>query len=240
MQWALLTLNFLPIILFFVRYVPNHPILYWNRLLVGGPEQRRVADVLNPAHLRLLEEAPSFNDMLFPNDMGHLHHVHTVHGYSALQPASLFHWPPGIEPPPEPIADFMYSGNERGSSTGELMPLTNRENARLRCEERNVSITAETLNSMIVSIAPGPSDRLLRADTFYPGWEAQMNGRPISVEHSKFPFSVIEVPASEAALVVIYVYRPSHLFATICLAVAAGLFVTLALVCRHEQPRSVA
>jgi hypothetical protein len=239
MQWALLILNFVPIILFFVRYVPNHPALYWNRLLAGGREQRRVAQVLNPAHLRLLEEAPSFNDMLFPNDMGHLQKVHTVHGYSALQPASLVHWPPGIEPPPEPIADFMYSSNERGRSTGKLIPLTNRANARVRCEERNVSITAETLNSMMVSVAPGPSDRLLRTDTFYPGWEAQISGRPSSLEHSKFPFSAIELPGSEIALVITYVYRPSHLFAAIGLVVAAGLFVTLALVCRCEQPRSV-
>jgi hypothetical protein len=93
MQWAVLTLNFLPAILFFSRFIPNHPVEYWDRLVASGPEQRRVATALNPGHLRLLEESPGLNEMLFPNNMGHLQQVHTVHCLSALQPASLFNLP---------------------------------------------------------------------------------------------------------------------------------------------------
>lgn len=229
MQWALLVMNFLPIILFFSRYVPNHPLGYWQRLLAGGPEQRRVAAALNPNHLRLLEETRNFNEMVFPNNLGHLQQVHTVHGYSALQPASLYHWPSGVNPPQEPVADFMYSSKERGSSTGELTQLTDNDDSRVRCDRRNVSITAETLNSLTLSIAPGPAGDLLRTDTFYPGWSAQLNGNSIPLGHAKLPFSMVELPPNEIVATVIYCYRPTYMTATTSLAFATSLLLVTAI-----------
>jgi hypothetical protein len=224
-QVTLLALNFLPMISFFCRYVPNHPIAYWHRLVAGGPEQRRAAATLNPNHLRLLEESPSFNEMLFPNDLGHLQKAHTVHGYSALQPPSLYHWPAGVGPPPQPIADFVYSSSERGTSAGELTQLSRDENARFRCNRREITVTAETLNSLTVSIAPGAPGELLRTDTFYPGWNAQFSGKSIPLQHGRLPFSSIELPASDTASTVTYTYRPSHLAATISVSIAALLLI---------------
>src|SRR5215831_16264888 len=221
---ALLTLNFLPVIFFYCRYIPDYPVAYWEQLS-GGPEQRRVAETVNPNHFRLLEEAPNLSDMLFPNDMGHLQRVHTVHGYSALQPPSLFHWPPGLEPPPGPIADFAYSSEEPGASTGELASLSNGKNSRIRCDHRAVTITAETMNSLTVSIAPGAADRLERTDTFYPGWRAKLNGQPIALGHSATPFSTINLPTSDAVSFVTYAYRPSHFVLTTTLPGAAAVFI---------------
>jgi hypothetical protein len=220
---ALLTLNFLPLIFFFSRYIPDYPAAYWERLLAGGPEQRRVAEKVNPDHFRLLEKAPSLFDMLFPNDMGHVQRVHTVHGYSALQPLSLYNWHPPGGSPPQPVADFSYSSEERGTPTGDFVRLSDDKNSRIHCEPRPVTITAETMNTLTVSIGPGAADQLVRTDTFYPGWRAKLNEQPIPLEHGGSPFSTINLPADNAPSIVSYTYRPSHLVATTCLAITAGL-----------------
>jgi hypothetical protein len=220
---ALLTLNFLPVIFFFSRYIPDYPVAYWERLLAGGPEQRRVAETVNPDHLRLLEKAPSFSDMLFPNDMGHFQRVHTVHGYSALQPLSLYNWHAAGESSPQPIADFSYSSEERGAPTGDLVRLSDDKNSRIHCEQRPVTITAETMNTLTVSIGPGTADQLVRTDTFYPGWRAKLNGQSTPLEHGASPFSTINIPASDVPSVVTYAYQPSHQVITTWLAIMAGL-----------------
>lgn len=224
-QAALLTLNFLPVIFFFSRYVPDYPVLYWERLLVGGREQIRVARAVDSDHLRLLEKAYDLNDMLFPNDMGHLQRVHTVHGYSALQPLSLYNWPREMKSPQEPIADYTYSSEERGRSTGDLTRVMNDKNSRVHCDHRTVTIIAETMNTLSVSIAPGPADRLERTDTFYPGWRAELNGQSIQLDHGASPFSTISLPGSETASIVTYIYRPSHFVLTILFSIGAGIAI---------------
>lgn len=229
MQAALLTLNFIPVVLFFTRYAPNHPVSYWQHLLADGVEQNRVAALLNRGGLRLLENCPGVNEMLFPNNMAHLRRVHAVHGYSALQPASLFRWP-FSEPPPQPIADFVYTSKERAESVGKLTQVTSKEKSRLRCEQRDVSITGETLNTLTVAIAPGPAAQLLRTDTFYPGWQARWNGQAIMLRQSgKLPFSTIDIPSSEKVGTITYTYRPSHFLTTISLATSAALLLFVSL-----------
>ena len=228
---ALLTLNFLPMIFFYCRYIPDYPVAYWEQLLSGGPEQRRVAETVNPDHFRLLEEAPSFSDMLFPNDMGHLQQVHTVHGYSALQPLSLYNWRPARESSPQSIADFSYSSEERGTSTGDFVRLSADKNSRIHCEQRPVTITEETMNTLTISIGPGAADQLVRTDTFYPGWRAKLNEQPIPLEHGGSPFSTINLPASDATSIITYTYRPSHLVAITRLSVFTALLVIGIIVC---------
>jgi hypothetical protein len=225
MQSAVLILNFLPAIFFFSRFIPNQPVVYWDRLVAGGPEQRRVAAALTPGHLRLLEESAGLNEMLFPNNMGHLQQAHAVHGLSALQPASLYHWPLDERPPAELVSDFVYRSDRRGEEAGELMRVTSDGTSRLRCSHRKVAIIAETTNTLTVSIEPGPADQLLRTDTFYPGWHAQLNEESVPLKHSVSPFSTIDLPASEVVSILTYTYRPSHAVATISFAVIAMLFL---------------
>ena len=222
---ALLTLNFLPVIFFYCRFIPDYPVACWEQLLSGGPEQRRVAETVNPDHFRLLEEAPSLSDMLFPNNMGYLQQVHTVHGYSALQPLSLYNWRPAGESSPQPIADFSYSSEERGASIGDFVRLSVAKNSRIHCEQRPVTITEETMNTLTISIGPGAADQLVRTDTFYPGWRAKLNGQPIALGHSATPFSRINLPTSDAVSIVTYAYRPSHFVLTTTLFGAAAVFI---------------
>jgi hypothetical protein len=238
-QFAIAALNFLPLIFFFCRYVPNYPVAYWERLLSGGPEQHRVVDLINPDHFRLLEKAPSFSDMLFPNDMGHLWRAHTVHGYSALQPLSLYNWHSAVESLAPPIADFIYASEERGVQTGKLTQLSKGKSSRVHCDQRPVEITAETMNTLTVSIAPGTPDRLLRTDTFYPGWQAELNGQSIPLERDdSTPFSSINLPASESNSILIYTYRPSHFILTILLSFVACILVLGLLVYHPLKLRS--
>jgi len=232
---ALLTLNFLPVIFFYCRFIPDYPVAYWERLLSGGPEQRRVAETVNPDHFRLLEEAPSLSDMLFPNNMGHFQQVHTVHGYSALQPLSLYNWRPAGDSSPQPIADFSYSSEERGASTGDFVRLSADKNSRIHCEQRPVTITEETMNTLTISIGPGAADQLVRTDTFYPGWRAKLNEQSIPLEHGGSPFSTINLPASEAASTVTYIYQPSHLAPSTGIAIAASVLVIGTLVTRSRS-----
>src|SRR5215467_8077190 len=228
---ALLTLNFLPVIFFYCRFIPDYPVAYWEQLLSGGPEQRRVAETVNPDHFRLLEQAPSLSDMLFPNDMGHLQQVHTVHGYSALQPLSLYNWHPAEKSSPQPIADFSYSSEERGASTGDFVRLSVDKNSRIHCEQRPVTITKETMNTLTISVGPGAADQLVRTDTFYPGWRAKLNQQPIPLEHAGSPFSTINLPASDATSIITYTYRPSHIVATTRLSVFTALLVIGIILC---------
>jgi hypothetical protein len=81
------------------------------------------------------------------------------------------------------------------------------------------------MNTLTVSIEPGSADTLVRTDTFYPGWRAQLNGQPVLLEHNVSPFSTVDLPASEAVSILTYSYRPSHTVATISLAVLAVLFL---------------
>lgn len=175
-----------------------------------------------------VEKSPIFNDMLFPNNMGHLQRVHTVHGYSALQPASLFHWPLKEPPPPELLSDFVYRSEHRGQKAGELTQVTADGISRLRCAHRTVTITGETMNTLTVSVEPGPADTLTRTDTFYRGWRAQLNGKLIPLESGTSPFSTVQLPESETSSIIFYTHRPSFAVATTSLTVVAVIVIITA------------
>src|SRR5262249_21686677 len=106
---------------------------------------------------------------------------------------------------------------------GDFVRLSVDKNSRIHCEQRPVTITEETVNTLSVSIAPGPACKLLRTDTFYPGWRAELNGQTIPLERATTPFSTVNIPPSESVSTVKYTYRPSHFRATIWLSVTAGL-----------------
>jgi hypothetical protein len=86
------------------------------------------------------------------------------------------------------------------------------------------------MNSLTVSVGAGAADRLLRTDTFYPGWGAELNAEPIPLEHGASPFSTIDLPASETASIVTYTYRPTHSAAAKYLAVLTVLLGIVAFI----------
>jgi hypothetical protein len=91
------------------------------------------------------------------------------------------------------------------------------------------------MNSLTVSVGAGAADRLLRTDTFYPGWRAKLNAEPILLEHGASPFSTIDLPASETASVVTYTYWPTHSAAAKYLAVVTGLLGIVAFIWTEER-----
>ena len=103
------------------------------------------------------------------------------------------------------------------------MRLSDHKNSRIHCQQRPVAITEETMNTLTVSIGPGAADQLVRTDTFYPGWQARLNGQSVLLEHGGSPFSIINIPPSDVPSVITYTYRPSHHVITTWVAITAGL-----------------
>ncbi len=208
---VLLVVNLLPVLLFYSRFVPQQPAGLWQALLAGGPEQKRVAEILGDEH-RLVEVEPTQKrsgfEKLFPDDFGHFYKVHTVHGYSALQPRSLAFQPSNA--PAGLLADYSFTCLEPGLPTGHLERLTKDHLARFTFENqmgRSVHIAEETLDTVRVTFTPGTAATLIRSDTFYPGWRAFSGSREIPIRAEAPCFSALDVLAGESS--VTFRYEPT-------------------------------
>ena len=210
------------VLFFYARFVPSHPVELWTRMLAGGPAQARVIEAAEGSYSRVFEIA-DMQEMIFPNAIGALYRVHAVHGYSALQPTSIFRYPPGAPPVPKSwIADIFVDENRtvKSGRTGTGL-------ARFRWasgEGRHVSIIHEDLNSVTVSISPGPAGDLIRTDTFYPGWTLVSGSGRTEPEQKMGPcFSTTAVETSTTQLDIVFRYRPRYLNASLLLVAAAFL-----------------
>lgn len=210
---ALLALNLAPVAGFYARFIPNHPVGAWRLLQAGGPEQRRVAAELAGTPRRLREVAPSVYDQVFPNCLGHLAGVRVLHGYSALVPRSFT-----TLPEPEQaawvgrVADATYTTAEPGAAGGRFeKPRTNTP-AAFHWQgpaSRAFRVELVSLTRQRVSLEPGPAGTLLWTDTAYPGWRAELDGRPVRLSRVEPCFTALEIPAGTAPAVLTLRYRPT-------------------------------
>jgi hypothetical protein len=228
---ALLVLNALPVVMFSERFIPRHSVVLWERFLLGGAEQQRVAALLANQPFRLEERAVP-NDMLMGSTINHLHKVRTVHGYAALAPSNPAYLPQsqlaGIE---KHVADFTYESPVYGLERGILR--TNHPGLLARFEwrrptDRRFSIIQETFNSIRLRLEPGPAAELIWADTRYPGWKASAGPQALAITQMDPCFSVIKVP--ESALEIVLKYRPTYLKFGLVLAMASVVLAIFAMV----------
>ena len=42
------------------------------------------------------------------------------------------------------------------------------------------------------------------ADTWFPGWQAEINGRSVPIDHANVAFKAVEVPAGRVSLVFLF------------------------------------
>jgi hypothetical protein len=202
----LLALNLAPAVLFCARFVPRQPLSYWQRLLAGGPAQQAAINAVGPEHLRLLESAALRNDFVFPDALEHLYRVHTVHGYSALVPPTLQSL--GLATNQEYrayTADYLVRN-------GELQRLSTNGITRFRwldARQRAIQVQESSLTEIRLLLSPGGTGTLLWTDTFYPGWRATIDGRPVTLRREPPCFTRIEIPADSQT--VILSYRPRFL-----------------------------
>jgi hypothetical protein len=218
-----LAVNLLPVILFATRYIPDHPVEMWQKLQAGGPAQKEVIASVAAKGGRILDEHMG----VFPLGLGALYRVHTLHGYSALQPPGINKQPEGTVVPPGGLADIKVSYDlQTGLTIEQVGPAAGL--SRLRSAEGHASAVAarnDGVNSLVFEFDAPPTGELLWTDTAYPGWSVKSDRvelLPAGI-FTKFRSSGT---TPEAMLRVNY--SPLHLGWTLAFA-AAGLVFCLAL-----------
>jgi hypothetical protein len=210
---VLLGLNLIPVLLFSHRFIPNQPVELWRRLLIGGPEQQQIAGLLGGTPMRLLEQAPTQLDQVFPMTLSHLWRVRTVHGYAALQPNSLFLLPSNEQKQYAPqLADYVCETSEGTTAAGVLTKNSTPGLARfqwLHPTPRPFVVKDISLNEMRIEFDSGPGSILLWTDSYYPGWIAEANGQPVVLRRQPPCFTTIEVGTDVQVLTLRY--RPRFL-----------------------------
>jgi hypothetical protein len=84
----------------------------------------------------------------------------------------------------------------------------------------SAQIDRETSDMLSVSVPSSPVSRtLLVADSYYPGWEASMNGHPLSLSRTKEGFRKVIIPPVSDSSNVVFNYRPA--------SYRIGLFISL-------------
>jgi hypothetical protein len=240
---ALLALNLAPVALFYARFIPNQPVIGWRLLQAGGPEQRRVAAELGRSPRRLREVAPSVYDQVFPNCLGHLAGVRVLHGYSALVPRCFATLPAGEQAArAASVADATYTTPEPGAAGGRFEVHHTSAPAAFHWEgpaPRTLRVELVSLNEQRVTLGPGPAGTLLWTDTAYPGWRAELGGRPVPLRPAEPCFSRLEIPAGAAPAVLALRYRPTGWPLTGALA-AGGLVLLVGVGARVGRARTPA
>jgi hypothetical protein len=219
----LLAINMAPLLMFGHRFIPVQSMALWHRLMESDSEQKRVAAVLNPGGLRLLEPTCAPFERLYPNALEHLFRARTVHGYASLWPRSYEALSADAQTNYLPqAADYIYETATPGLALGTLKKNPTPGLARfqwLSPADRGLAIEQETLNELRLSIQPGPEADLLWTDTYYPGWSAWAGPDRLAIRRTDPYFSKIRVPSG--ALTLVLRYEPAPLRLGLELACAA-------------------
>lgn len=221
--------SLLAVVLFYARFTPCQPMELWEQLRSGGPAQQRGIQTVSGNFGRIYEDSPDFQNQVFPNALASLYGVNVVHGYSALQPSSLYTYRGSRASFP----DF-WKADWRILSDGSVQPYSSQEVAvdsrRLLWHgpgKRMTKIIAETPGHLVAEIAPGAAGSLVRTDTFFPGWMALFGGSKAPT--SPFPplFSSIYIPESSETLKIYLHYSPRFLNLGMGLALLGVLALVL-------------
>jgi hypothetical protein len=207
------------LLIFAGRFIPNHPVEMLDRLRAGGPAQKEAIDLVIGSNGRILER-----DMqVFPYAMAALYRVHTVHGYSALQPPGIFRRPEGDALPEEFGADFDI---QLSGSTGLIVQRASEKPPEARFSTPNgvsVEIANQTLNQISLTYSDGLPSAIFRSDTYYPGWrfasDEEFSATPYKLGSMIKPIRGV-FPKNLQIL-----YRPSLLLPASFLAALASIIV---------------
>jgi hypothetical protein len=225
---VLLLLNLIPVVLVAQEYIPRHSAGQWRRMLEGGPEQQKLVVNLAGTPLRLWEIVPGSHEAVMPFMLPQLYRVRTLHCYTSLSTRSLYTLP--IQEQRKlgaQMADRIYESKDRGLAAGEFRTNATPGIARFQwatATSRRFAVEDVGLCEMRLTFESGAAGRLLWTDTYYPGWQAWLDGQRVQREKREPCFSVIEVPESARELVLRY--RPTYL--PLGLAVASAGVLGLA------------
>lgn len=215
------------VVLFYVRFTPCQPMALWERLREGGPAQQGVIQKVAGKNSRLCEDAANFQEQVFPHALASLYGVNVVHGYSALQPSSFFASQASSHSFPK-----SWKADWRIAQDGSVYPYASPNAASLTCrlvwvgpQERSAMIIREVPGHLLTEVSPGPAGRLIRTDTYYPGWTGTVGEHAAQI----FPwlpfFSVIYLPESRERVDLELGYCPRFLGLGMFLAFSAVVFL---------------
>jgi uncharacterized membrane protein YfhO len=71
-------------------------------------------------------------------------------------------------------------------------------------------------NRIVVPVSQPDAGWVLLSDTWYPGWQAQVDGRPAPILHGDYLFRAVQVPAGSHVLT--FTYRPVSFWAGLLLS----------------------
>ena len=235
--WSLiLALNIAPMLLYARRFVPWHGAEAWHELLKGGPEQKRLIELVG-AHGRLEEQAPGRFEYVFPGVTPLLYKVHTLHGYTSFPLMENGAAPHGKK------ANVIARSQERDSSETEVQELSGKNFRYVWAEEieRPVRIEKESLNRIRLRIPTGPAGTLVRTDTPYPGWRVA-SPSTVAMSRTEEGLLAFSIPAGEVELQLLYEPRglpvtKSISLLTMALLAVGGLLVFVRGLRREGQRR---
>jgi hypothetical protein len=223
---AILVLSSLPLLWFMHRYVPQHPIALWEKFRAGGPEQQRVVDAVKACGLRLREIVAGGHDYVFPGANAQIFGVHVLQGHSSLKLRHAGLMTDDAGAPDPQYHDVLYRSPTVGLERGDMTLREGIGLSRYRwagATMRQVEIAAETLNTITLTIGPGPAGELIRTDTHYPGWRVSAETPGATLRAEPPCFARLSVPAGMTRLKL--VYEPRWLRPGIWIAAGGGILI---------------
>jgi hypothetical protein len=206
LAYCAVIVSLLALINFSGRFIPDQPMELLKRLKIGGLTQQQAIELVRENKGRILDR-----DMqVFPYAMGALYRVHTVHGYSALQPLGIFHRPADSLLPVAYGADVSV-----GLSKVETLLIEDLSSVPLQGrfhsidDEQSIQVSEERLNSLRLNSAKGPLTPFYRTDTPYPGWTVSPSDRVTMFPKEVFTFFSFQSITSPSQLVLFY--KPTYL-----------------------------
>jgi len=219
--------NVAPLLLFSARSQPYCPVEYWQALLTGGPEQRKVIDQATGG-LRFTEHSPGRLDYVFPGTLPALYRVHSLISYTSFPLRG-----PGQSTSPRDYNLLYVSEQQRPEGDLRVLSTNQLRFTWANNQNRSVVIAGETLNTVRLRIAAGAAGELVRTDTYYPGWHVES---PASVTQHRNGdgFLAFSIPPTATHLVLRY--EPSWSNVTKPLSVAALITTGLLLASSAWRP----
>jgi hypothetical protein len=113
----------------------------------------------------------------------------------------------------------------------------NRSGGCLGSRKADVSIERETPGEVIVQINNSSNGWLVLSDTWYPGWQASLDGEKAEILRANYLFRAVAVPEGEHR--VIMKYRPAtFIFGFILSLISIGIYVGLWFWCSRKSLRN--
>jgi hypothetical protein len=216
LAYASVFVSLLPALSFASRFIPDQPIEMLRQLKTGGPFQQQAMELVRGNNGRIFDR----NEQVFPYAMAALYKVHTIHGYSALQPRSIFRQHTEQDLKASFGADFAVDLTGGGPLEVTLLSLQPPMGRFVTHGDGNLAVENETLNKLEIKVLQESPPIFKRTDTPYPGWKADSTCRLGNPDNRLW--TEIQLTDFHGSAVTLE-YRPTYLTAGVVISVFGAL-----------------